>query len=179
MLRAFKKRPLIVGRNIPLPLRNLYRYPRRVGTDRLVNAYAGVSIYGAPLIVVDFGTAITFDVISPKKAYLGGMILPGLKISLDALFEHTALLPKVRLNKPHEFIGRDTKSSMLSGLVYGFSVLTDGLVQRIKKEIGRKTRVIATGGNSNLIVPYCTEIDAQDPFLTLKGLNLLYNAKSG
>lgn len=176
--KALKKRPLVAGRNIQVPLRNLYRYPKRLGSDRLVNAYAGACIYGAPLIVVDFGTAITFDVVSAQPAYLGGIILPGLKISLDALFEHAALLPRIKLKNPGEFIGRDTESSVLSGMIYGFSSLTDELVERIKRRIGKKARVIVTGGNSSLIFPYCKRLDKQDPLLTLKGLNLLYHAKT-
>jgi type III pantothenate kinase len=172
--RLFSLRPYILGKNLHAPIKNLYRKPAQVGQDRLVNAYAGIRLYGSPLIVVDFGTAITFDVISTNKEYLGGMILPGLRISLDALFEKTALLPKINLSAPGEFIGRDTKSSMLSGLVYGFAVLTDDLSKRIKEKIGRRAKVIGTGGNINLIGRYCRKIDKIDKDLTLKGLNLIY-----
>jgi type III pantothenate kinase len=125
--------------------------------------------------VVDFGTAITFDVISKHKEYLGGMILPGLEISLAVLAERTALLPKIKLNKPKEFIGRDTRNSMLSGIVYGFAALTDNLAKRIKNRIGQSAKVIATGGNIHLIGKYCKKIDKIDRDLTLKGLNLIYN----
>ena len=172
--RLFSLRPYILGKNLHAPIKNLYRKPAQVGQDRLVNAYAGIRLYGSPLIVVDFGTAITFDVLSTNKEYLGGMILPGLRISLDALFEKTALLPKINLSAPGEFIGRDTKSSMLSGLVYGFATLTDCLTERIKEKIGRRTKVIGTGGNINLIGRYCRKIDKIDKDLTLKGLNLIY-----
>ena len=168
-------RPYIIGKDIKVPIKNLYRRPRQVGQDRLVNAYAGVRLYGAPLIVIDFGTAITFDVISRNKEYLGGMILPGLEISLDALFQRTALLPKIKLNKPKEFIGRDTKDSILSGVVYGFAALTDDLAERIKNKIGKSAKVIGTGGNISLIGKYCKQIDKIDKDLTLKGLNLIYN----
>lgn len=132
-------------------------------------------LYCAPLIVVDFGTAVTFDVVSDKKEYLGGMILPGLGISLDSLAERTALLPKIKLAAPREIIGRDTKNSMLSGIVYGFAALTDDLVVRIKKKIGRSALVIGTGGNIGLIGKYCKQIDKIDKDLTLKGLNIIYN----
>ena len=164
----------IIGKDIKVPIKNLYRRPYQVGWDRLVNAYAGVRFYGSPLILIDFGTAVTFDVVSKKREYLGGMILPGLQISLDALNERTALLPRVRLNKPREFIGRDTESSMLSGIIYGFAAISDELSERIRLKIGSRARVIGTGGNINLIKPYCVRIDKADADLTLKGLNLIY-----
>lgn len=175
--RLFSLKPYILGKNIKVPIKNLYRKPAQVGQDRLVNAYAGIRLYGSPLIVVDFGTAVTFDVLSTDKEYLGGMILPGLRISLDALFEKTALLPKINLSAPGEFIGRDTKSSMLSGLVYGFATLTDDLSKRIKEKIGRRAKVIGTGGNINLISKFCTQFDVTDRDLTLKGLGLIYSAQ--
>ncbi|TRZ49172.1 type III pantothenate kinase [bacterium] len=173
--RLFGKRPIIIGKDINVPIKNLYRRPRQVGQDRLVNAYAASMLYGAPLIVVDFGTAVTFDVISKNKEYLGGMILPGLGISLDSLAEKTALLPRITLSRPREFIGRDTKNSMLSGIVYGFAAMTDDLASRIKRIIGRKAKVIATGGNIGLMANYCRKIDKIDPDLTLKGLALICN----
>lgn len=172
------KRPYIIGKDISVPIRNLYRKPRQVGPDRLVNAYAGVVFYGAPLIVVDFGTAVTFDVISGNKEYLGGMILPGLGISLDALAERTALLPKTKLKRPKEFIGRDTKASILSGIIYGFASLTERLAEKIKDKIGKKALVIGTGGNIGLICGYCRAFDKIDRDLTLKGLNLIYKHDS-
>jgi type III pantothenate kinase len=168
------KRPLIIGKDISVPVKNLYRKPKQVGQDRLVNAYAGIRLYRAPLVAVDFGTAITFDVVSKKGGYLGGMIIPGLGISLDALKRRTALLPAVKLKRPEEFIGKDTRNSMLSGIIYGFAALTDDLVMRIKNKIGRKAQIIGTGGNINLIKPYCRRIDKIDPDLTLKGLRLIY-----
>jgi len=172
--KLLHKRPYCLGENVKLPIKNLYRKPKQVGCDRLVNAYAGIVYYGAPLIVVDFGTAVTFDAISKNREYLGGLILPGLGISLDALGERTALLPKIGINKPKEFIGRDTRSSMLSGIIYGFAALVDDLTVRIKDRIGKKARVIGTGGNIHLIRRYCKRIDKIDKDLTLKGLNLIY-----
>lgn len=168
------KPPYIIGKDIKVPVKNLYRNPKQVGHDRLINAYAGVILYGSPLIVVDFGTAITFDVISKNKEYLGGMILPGLHISLDALAERAALLPKINLDNPKEFIGRSTKESMLSGAVYGFAALTDHLSSRIKDKVGREALVVGTGGDINLISKYCNKINKTDKDLTLKGLNLIY-----
>jgi len=171
------KPPHIIGKDIKVPIKNLYRNPQQVGQDRLVNAYAGAVYYGSPLIVVDFGTAVTFDVVSKKKEYLGGMIVPGLNISLDSLADKTALLPKIKLGHPKEFIGRDTANSMLSGIVYGFAALSDDLVARIKTEIGRTASVIGTGGNINLIGKYCKSIDKIDRDLTLKGLHIIYKDK--
>ena len=163
----------ILGKNVDVPIKNLYRKPAQVGQDRLVNAYAGVKLYGAPLIIIDFGTAVTFDCISKRKEYLGGMILPGLRISLEALNSRTALLPKINLSKPKDFIGRDTKTSMLSGIVYGFGALTDDLVSRIRKKIGMSAKVIITGGDSTLIVRYIKSVKRIDSAITLKGLNLI------
>jgi len=174
--RLLGTEPYIIGKNIRVPVKNLYRKPKQVGMDRLVNAYAGIKLYKAPLVAVDFGTAITFDVVSKKGEYLGGMIIPGLKISLEAMAERTALLPRIKLARPKEFIGKDTRNSMLSGIIYGFAALTDDLSQRIKRHIGINARVIGTGGNIGLISKYCKKIDVVDRDITLKGLNLIYEA---
>ena len=168
------RKPYNIGKDIKVPIKNLYRRPRQVGQDRLVNAYAGIKLYGAPLVVVDFGTAITFDVISKDKEYLGGIILPGLEISLEGLYRRTALLPKIKLAKPKEFIGRDTKDSILSGIIYGFSAATDGLIRELKKKIGANALSIGTGGNINLMRKFCKRLDKIDEALTLKGLDALY-----
>jgi type III pantothenate kinase len=173
LTRLLGRRPYNIGKDIKVPIKNCYRKPRQVGQDRLVNAYAGLELYGGPLIVVDFGTAVTFDVVSRNSEYWGGMILPGLEISLDALAERTALLPKIRLAEPAGLIGRDTKNSMLSGIVYGFAALTDELVARIKEEIGENAQVIGTGGNINLIAKYCRSFTKIDSDLTLKGLYMI------
>ena len=170
-------KPHIVGKDIKVPIRNLYRKPAQVGQDRLVNAYAGVALYGAPLIAVDFGTAVTFDIISGKGDYSGGMILPGLQLCLDILGERASLLPKIKLEKPGEFIGRDTKNSMLSGVVYGLAALTDDLVVRIRGRIGKGALAVGTGGSIGLMKSYCKRLDRVDPDLTLKGLNLIWRNK--
>ncbi len=168
------KAPYLLGSNIKIPVKNLYRKPKQVGDDRLVNAYAGIVLYGSPLILIDFGTAVTFEAVSKKGEYLGGMILPGVDISLNAMAERTVLLPKVKLQKPKELIGKDTKESMRSGMVYGYASLVDDLSNRIKEEIGMDARVVATGGSINLIAKYCRSISKVDQDLTLKGLNLIY-----
>lgn len=172
--RLFHHRPYILGKNIQVPIKNLYYKPKQVGQDRLVNAYAGIVFFGTPLIVIDFGTAVTFDIVSKNKAYLGGIILPGLEISLTTLAEKTALLPKIKLERPRELIGRDTKTSMLSGIVYGLASAVEGLIQRVRQEIGNKAPVVATGGNIHLIRRYYRGINKIDTDLTLKGLNLIY-----
>jgi type III pantothenate kinase len=166
-------KPVILGINTVVPIKNSYKFPKQVGQDRLVNAYAAVQLYGSPAIVVDFGTAITFDVISSRKEYKGGIILPGLQTSLDALSDKTALLPRIAVAKPNNLIGRDTKNSMLSGIIYGFACLTDSLTAKIRSKDRKKTAIIGTGGHIHLIAPYCTCFTTIDPDLTLKGLNLL------
>jgi len=174
---TFGKKPLVIGKDARVPIKNCYRNPSQVGQDRLVNAYAGLIFYGAPLIIIDSGTAITFDVISKRKAYLGGLILPGLGISLAALNEKTALLPRIKLRYPKELIGRDTISSILSGVVIGAGALADALSNRIKRKIGENTRVIGTGGSIDLI-KRCSALKIKiDRDLTLKGLNLIYKNK--
>lgn len=175
----FGTKPIIIGKDLKVPIKNLYRRPKQVGQDRLVNAYAGIKLYPAdtPLIVVDFGTAVTFDVVSKKREYLGGMILPGLNLSLRALAEHTALLPQIELARPCEFIGRDTKNSMLSGIIYGFAAIVDDLVAKIKEKTGKNAWVIGTGGDINFIQSYCREFDRVDKDLTLKGLNFIYRGR--
>ena len=166
-------RVYIIGKDIRVPMKNLYRRPGQLGQDRLINAYAAVKLYRVPAIVVDCGTAVTFDVISSNREYLGGMILPGLNISLAALHERTALLPKVKLSKPKEFIGRDTESSILSGLVYGMAASVDDLNRRIKQKVGSNALVVGTGGCVRLISGYSKSITRIDPDLTLKGLALI------
>jgi type III pantothenate kinase len=167
------KAPYIIGKNIKVPIKNLYRRPEQVGQDRLVNAYAGIKFYGVPLIVVDFGTAITFDIISKKKEYLGGMILPGLQISLQILHEKTALLPEITAGRPEEFIGKDTKNSMLSGITYGYVLLTEALIREISRKEKKNFKVVLTGGNAELIADFCKKRYIIDCDLTLKGLNQL------
>jgi len=169
------KKPYIIGKHLTVPMINLYRKPKQVGQDRLVNAYAASSLYRAPLIVIDSGTATTFDVISKNKAYLGGLITPGMDISLKALKEKTALLPQVKLTKPQMLIGRDTKNSILSGVVFGTADLCCGLAKRIKQHLGKKALIIGTGGNIGMINKYSGLRMKINRDLTLKGINLIYS----
>ena len=164
----------ILGENIKVPIKNLYHNPKQVGQDRLVNAVAAVSLYGAPAIVVDFGTAITFDVISKKGEYLGGVIVPGMEISLDALSSRAALLPKIKLSKPKSLLGKDTVDSMLSGIFYGFGSLTDGIAEKLKHKYMKDAKVITTGGHSDMIAPYCKSINHVNKNLTLEGLRIIF-----
>jgi type III pantothenate kinase len=163
----------VVGRDIDSGVKNLYKDPKQVGQDRLVNARAAYELYGGACMVVDFGTAITVDVVNEKKEYLGGVIAPGVEVSLTALSARAILLPKIKIKKPCAILGRDTRQSMMSGAVYGFSSLCDGIVEKLKKKYCRKARVIGTGGMSQLIGPYCKSVETIDPFLTLKGLKLI------
>lgn len=166
--------PLIVGEDCRIPIRNRYRDPKQVGADRLVNAVAARQRYGAPVIIVDFGTAITVDVVSRQGAYLGGMIAPGLEIGLEALVTKAALLPRIDLATPREVLGRDTVTSMQSGVVYGYGALCDGLVAAVKAATKiRKVPVIATGGHAPFIAPYCRTVTDVDSTLTLDGLAII------
>jgi type III pantothenate kinase len=168
------RNPYIIGKDLIVPIKNRYHKPKQVGQDRLVNAYAACDFYPAPIIVIDSGTAITFDVISKDKAYLGGLIFPGMGISLSALAKETALLPQVKLAQPKTLIGRDTKSSVLSGIVFGTAVLSRELTKMIKQCIGKNTQVIGTGGNISLIKKYSGMKMKINQDLTLKGINLVY-----
>jgi type III pantothenate kinase len=174
-LKKLKVKPVfILGKNLVVPVKNRYQFPWQVGQDRLVNAFAAIKLYGSPAIVVDFGTAITFDAISSKQEYLGGMILPGIETSLAALYEKTALLPRIKLSSaPKGLIGKNTRDSMLSGVIFGFASLTDGIIKKFKLKLGQRTKVIGTGGNIKFISPHCPEFQAIDINLTLKGLNLI------
>ncbi|MDR2771048.1 MAG: type III pantothenate kinase [Clostridiales Family XIII bacterium] len=179
-IKYFKKRALIVGPGIKTGLVVKYDNPKQVGADRIVNAVAGLSKYGGPLIIVDLGTATTFCAISEKWEYLGGSIAPGLKISSDALFEKTAKLPRVELEEPGRVICRNTIESMQSGLVYGHMGMVDYIVNKMKRELAayapseNPVRVIATGGIASMIDSGIDSIDIVDKQLTLEGLQFIY-----
>ncbi len=168
------RKPYIIGRDLKVPLKNRYRLPKQVGQDRLVSAYAASYIYGYPAIIVDSGTAITLDVVSKNNAYLGGLIFPGLEMSLSALHEKTALLPQVKLTLPKALIGRDTQNSILSGVVFGTATLIYALSLKIGKLLGKNTQIIGTGGSIALIKRYLPTGIIIDQRLTLKGINLIY-----
>lgn len=171
------KAPYIIGKDLIVPMKNFYRHPGQLGQDRLVGAYAACNLYPAPLIVINSGTAITFDAVSRKKAYLGGLIFPGMRISLETLTAKTALLPRIKLQQPKTLIGGDTKNSILSGIVFGIASLSKELVNRIKQRIGKDALVIGTGGNIHLIKKYSGMGIKIDTNLTLKGINLVYGNK--
>jgi type III pantothenate kinase len=164
---------VVVGPGVKTGMPILYDDPREVGADRVVNAVAAIDLFGGPAIVVDLGTATTFDVISAAGEYLGGAIVPGIEISMGALFEHAAALRRVELVAPDSVIGRSTVESIQAGAVYGFASLVDGLCRRIEKEIGPAT-VIATGGLGALVVPHADTVAHHEPWLTLHGLRIVY-----
>ena len=148
--------------------------PKEVGADRIVNAVAAIEEYKGPLIVIDFGTATTFDAITAKAEYKGGVIIPGVQVSADVLFEKCAKLPRVEISKPPSVIGKNTDDNIRAGLTYGYADMVDGLIARIAKEMGTKPTVVATGGLGSVIASVAKRIDHVDPLLTLKGLRSVY-----
>ena len=172
--RAFDLETLVVGPGIKTGMPILYENPREVGADRIVNAVAAYERVKGPVIVVDFGTATTFDCISAKGEYLGGAIAPGLEIALGALSTHAAKLPRVEVAKPPRAIGRNTVNSIQSGVIFGYVGLVDGLVERIRQEMDAKPAVLGTGGLAHLIQPESRTIEEVDEYLTLDGLRLIY-----
>ncbi len=173
--RAFGHEMLVVGPGIKTGMPILYENPREVGADRIVNAVAAYERSGGrAVIVVDFGTATTFDCISQKGEYLGGAISPGIHISAHALFSRAAKLPRAEIDRPPRAVGRNTVHSMQAGIVFGYVGLVDGLVRRLSKEMGDEPMVIATGGLARLIEPDSETIEAVDDYLTLDGLRILF-----
>ncbi len=170
------KEPLIVGPGIKTGLNIRYENPREVGADRIVNAVAAIEIYGIgqPLVIVDFGTATTFDVIDPKGNYMGGAIVPGIGISTEALYQRAAKLPRIELTKPKSVIGRNTIHSMQAGIIFGYAGQVDGIIGRIEAELGTKPRVIGTGGLAELISSESMTMQETNPLLTLEGLRIIY-----
>ncbi|MCA9520367.1 MAG: type III pantothenate kinase [Myxococcales bacterium] len=166
--------PMIVGPGIKTGMPILYENPREVGADRIVNAVAAFEEYKQGLLIVDFGTATTFDAISPRGEYMGGAIAPGIGISMDALFRATAKLPRVEFSIPKRVIGRNTVTSIQSGIVFGYTGLVDGIIDRMEQEAAFPLRVVATGGHAQSIASLSRRIEIVDPLLTLKGLRLLY-----
>ena len=168
--------PIVVNGSLDLGLNICYDDPKEVGADRIVNAVAVDKIYGGPAVIIDFGSATTFCVIDGCSNYLGGVIYPGLKISMDALVEKTSKLPRIEIIRPENVVGKNTVCSMQSGLVFGYAGMVDAVVSRIKKEIGTpEMLVIATGGLSTLIAKESETIQTIDKNLTIKGLKIIYD----
>ena len=172
--KYFGIKPLVVGPGVKTGLNIKYENPREVGADRIVNAVAAIHDYGTPLIIVDFGTATTYCYVNEKGEYLGGAIAPGIGISTEALFEKASKLPRIELTTPEHVIGRNTVSAMQSGIVFGYVGQVEGIVNRMKKVSKTTPKVISTGGLAPLIGNETTIMDVIDPFLTLKGLYLIY-----
>ena len=172
----FQKKPLVVGDNVFAPIVNKYENPKEVGADRLVAAVGAYHKYGGPLVVVDFGTATTFDAVDADGAYLGGVIYPGIRISMDALFTQAAKLPRVELIRPPHIIGRNTVTSLQAGAVYGYVGAVTNIVTGVKAELGGQATVIATGGLASLIGNETDIFYAIDRTLTLDGLVIIYQA---
>jgi type III pantothenate kinase len=172
----FHVEPLVVGPGIKTGMPLMYENPKEVGADRIVNAVAGYEKYGGPLIIVDFGTATTFCVVSARGEYLGGAITAGLGIASEALFQRTARLPRIELIKPKQVIGRNTVVSMQSGLIFGYIGQVEGIIRRIIQELGGfdEPTVVATGGIASLIASECQNIHYIDQNLTLEGLRIIY-----
>lgn len=172
--KYIKKEPLVVGPGLKTGLSIRYENPREVGADRIVNAVAGLELYGPPLIIVDFGTATTFCYIDEQSQYIGGAIAPGIGISTEALYQRAAKLPRIELIKPKSTVGRNTVTSMQAGIIFGYAGQVDGIVQRIREEFGTNPTVVATGGLAKLISAESRTIQIVNPLLTLQGLQMIY-----
>jgi type III pantothenate kinase len=176
---VFGQEPLFVEPGVKTGMPILYEVPQEVGADRIVNAVAAFARLGGPCIVVDFGTATTFDVVTARGEYSGGVIVPGITISAEALFERAARLWRVEIRRPEHVVGKTTASSIQSGLYFGYLSLVDGVIDRIAREIGAKPRVIATGGLAELFGGGSERIEEVDPILTLTGLRLIHERNRG
>ncbi len=172
--RYTKAQLLEMGPGVKTGIPMRYDDPREVGPDRIANAVAATARYGPPCIVVDFGTSTNFDVVSAEGEYVGGVLAPGIEVSMDALFQRAARLFKVDFVEPPTVIAKNTAASLQSGLVYGFAGQVDGIVERIRGELGVEAQTVATGGLAELIAPHARTLDRIDPFLTLEGLRIVW-----
>jgi type III pantothenate kinase len=177
-VKYFNLKPLIVGPGIKTGMPIFYDNPKEVGADRIVNAVAAYHKYKQDSIIVDFGTATTFDYVSPKGEYMGGCIAPGIVISSEALFERASKLPRVEFSRPKTVITKDTVSAMQAGIMFGYAGLVDGIVGRMKAEVKSQPLVIATGGLAKVVAPETKSIDKIEEMLTLEGLRIIYNLNS-
>jgi len=166
--------PMVIEPGVRTGMPVLYDPPGDVGADRIVNGVAAFEAYGGPVIVVDFGTATTFDVVTRRGEYLGGVICPGIGISADALFQRAARLPRVEMRNPGRVVGRSTVSSIQSGLYFGYAVMVEGMIARIRDELQEHTRAVATGGLAEALAADIPSIEAVDPVLTLTGLRIIW-----
>jgi type III pantothenate kinase len=178
MIKAVEKllgiTPIIVGPGVKTGLNIFMDNPAQVGSDLIVNAVAGLKYYGAPLVIIDMGTATTISVLDEKKSYVGGVIIPGVMVSLNALVERTSQLPDIAVTAPRKVVGKNTIDSMKSGIVFSQASALDGMIDRIWEELEYKTAVVATGGMAGAVIPHCHHEIIPDNELTLKGLSLLY-----
>ena len=174
VIKIIGKQPMVVGPGLKTGLNIHVDVPSQVGSDRIVIAVAALAEYQAPLILIDMGTATTIEVVEPENRYLGGVIFPGVKVSLDALTSRTAQLPGISLDQPKQVIGKNTVDCMRSGTMYGNAAMIDGLVDRIEEELGHSSTIIATGGLARFITPLCKRDIIVEKDLLLKGLNLIY-----
>lgn len=174
MEKLLRISPLLVGPGVKTGLNILMDNPGQVGSDLIVNAVAALKYYGAPVIIIDMGTATTISVVDEKKNYIGGMIMPGVKVSLESLVNRTSQLPRISLEAPKKIIGKNTIDCMKSGIIMGQAASMDGMIERIWDEMGSRVQVVATGGLAGCIVPYCRKKIIYDNELTLKGLDIIY-----
>ncbi len=175
LIKYFNIKPIIVEAGVKTGIRIVTPNPQQIGADRIVDAVAGYELYGGPVIVIDFGTATTYDYVDEHGAFLGGVTAPGIRISAKALWEDAAKLPEIEIKKPENVLGKDTISSMQSGLVYGQIGQTEYIIKRAKEEMGRPdTKVVVTGGLGRIIAKETSYVDVYDPNLTLKGIFLVY-----
>jgi len=161
---------LVVGRDVKVPMRVKYGKPRQVGQDRLVVSYAASRLSGCPVLIIDFGTAVTFDLVNARGEYEGGLIFPGLRLGLQSLADNTALLPRIEVRPVKGLIGKDTRGSMNKGVLLGYAALCDGLIRRFKKEHGGRIKVIATGGDARLVARYSSQMKKVLPDLIFSGM---------
>lgn len=174
VIKVIGKQPMVVGPGLKTGLNIHVDVPSQVGSDRIVIAVAALAEYKAPLLLLDMGTATTIEVVEPDNVYMGGVIFPGVKISLEALTNRAAQLPAISLDKPKTVIGKNTVDCMRSGMMYGTAAMIDGLIDRMEEEIGHKATIIATGGMAQFITPLCKREIILEKELLLKGLNIIY-----